>query len=174
MSPNGLRVRSLAARVALLDGEAEPSGRYLEHWRAWKWMVWPQFLPLCLLLFSQKVSNFTLPHTMTQVQSHLANQLWSRPSKTISQNQPFLFIKWLSMILCDSDEKLTYTGTCWKRGGHLRKDEERSVEGPGTGSRFLCLVDSKGRNDAKQAQWSKPPRTLSIGQKKNQVWLQSS
>lgn len=54
-----------------------------------------------------------------------------------------------------------------RKGGHLRKDEERSVEGPGTGSRFLCLVDSKGRNDAKQAQWSKPPRTLSIGQKRS-------
>lgn len=53
-----------------------------------------------------------------------------------------------------------------KKGGDLRKEEERSVEGPGTGSRFLCLVDSKGRSDAKQAQWYKPPRTLSIGQEK--------
>lgn len=47
-------------------GEAEPSGRYLEHRRAFKWIVWPQFLPLCLLLLSQKVSNFTLPHDSTR------------------------------------------------------------------------------------------------------------
>lgn len=105
-------------------------------------------------------------HTMAQVQSHSANQLWSSPSKMMSQNQPFLFIKWLSMILCDSAGKLTHTGHAEKGRWSKERQEERTVEGPGTGSRFLCLVDSKGGNDAKQAQWSKPSRTLRIGQKK--------
>lgn len=55
-----------------------------------------------------------------------------------------------------------------KKGGDLRKDKKgRSVEGPGTGSRLLRLGDSKGRNDAKQAQWHKPTRTLRITQERS-------
>lgn len=103
-------------------GEAEPSGRYLEHWKGLKvdgmTPVSPSLpsAPQSVRRWAILLYRMILPgHTMAQVQSNLANQLWTRPSKTMSQNQSFLFIKWLSMILCDSAGMLTHTGTCRKR-----------------------------------------------------------